>query len=177
MNITWAPWRMEYIEAGPQSVCMFCQKFSENRDQENHILYRSDLGFILLNLYPYNNGHLMVAPVRHVGDITRLNKNENMVLMDLVQKGVSVLNKAFKPDGFNIGLNLGAVAGAGITDHLHIHIVPRWQGDTNFMPVLSETKVMPQYLHKTYEILLPLFKETGTKQNPDKEMIQCKSSK
>ena len=157
MDIVWAPWRMEYIQSEPSSECLFCQKYSEKKDPENYVLYRNELGFILLNLYPYNNGHLMVAPVRHIGDITDLNDKENTHLMNLVQKGVKALTGAYNPQGFNIGLNLGVVAGAGITDHIHIHIVPRWQGDTNFMPMLSETKVMPQYLQKTYKDLLPYF--------------------
>ena len=157
MDIVWAPWRMEYIQSEPSSECLFCRKYSEKKDPENYVLYRNELGFILLNLYPYNNGHLMVAPVRHIGDITDLNDKENTHLMNLVQKGVKALTGAYNPQGFNIGLNLGVVAGAGITDHIHIHIVPRWQGDTNFMPMLSETKVMPQYLQKTYKDLLPYF--------------------
>jgi ATP adenylyltransferase len=154
---------MEYIQAEPFSGCLFCQKYSEKKDEENYILFRSSLCFVMLNLYPYNTGHLMVAPVRHVGDITFLFKKEIIDIMDLVQKGVEALKKVYNPEGFNIGLNLGVVAGAGITDHLHIHIVPRWQGDTNFMPVLTDTKVIPQYLHKTYKALLPLFVEPESK--------------
>ena len=177
MNITWAPWRMEYIQSEQQSKCLFCQKYSETTDRDNYILYREPLSFVMLNLYPYNNGHLMVAPVRHIKNITLLNRDEMYSLMDLVQKSVKALTKAYKPEGFNIGLNLGAVAGAGIADHLHIHIVPRWQGDTNFMPILSETKVMPQYLQKTYMDLLPVFKKTDSKQKTEKEMARCKCSR
>lgn len=159
MNVSWAPWRMEYIRSEPLSGCLFCQKYSEKKDEKNYILFRSSLSFLMLNLYPYNTGHLMAAPVRHVGDITSLFKKEIIDIMDLVQRGVRALTKAYKPEGFNVGLNLGVVAGAGITDHLHIHIVPRWQGDTNFMPVLADTKVIPQHLHKIYKALLPLFAE------------------
>ncbi|MGA1863555.1 MAG: HIT family protein [bacterium] len=150
---------MEYIQSEPLSGCLFCQKHSEKKDEENYIFFRSGLSFLMLNLYPYNTGHLMAAPVRHVGDITFLYKKEIIDIMALVQKGVRALTKVYNPEGFNIGLNLGAVAGAGITDHLHIHIVPRWQGDTNFMPVLADTKVIPQHLQKTYNALLPLFAE------------------
>ena len=165
MEIIWAPWRMEYIESESLPGCLFCQKFSENKDIQNYILYRSNSGFLILNIFPYNNGHLMVAPVKHVADITLLNQKEIVDLMRLVQKGVKALTRAYKPDGFNIGLNLGAVAGAGVKDHLHFHIVPRWQGDTNFMPVISDTKIMPQYLHKTYEILLPFFSDVRETHN------------
>ena len=163
MYVSWAPWRMEYIQSDPISGCLFCQKHSENSDKQNYILFRSSLCFAILNLYPYNTGHLMVAPVRHVADITNLSKEEMIDIMELVQKGVGALRHVYKPEGFNIGLNLGIVAGAGITDHLHIHIVPRWQGDTNFMPVLADTKIMPQHLQKTYEVLLPLFVEPESK--------------
>jgi ATP adenylyltransferase len=163
MNIAWAPWRMEYIQSEPLSGCLFCQKYLENNDEKNYILFRSSFCFVMLNTYPYNTGHLMVAPIRHVGDITHLSKNEIGDMMNLVQKGVGALTAAYKPEGFNIGLNLGIVAGAGITEHLHIHIVPRWQGDTNFMPVLADTKVMPQYLNKTYKALFPIFEETDSK--------------
>lgn len=162
MQIIWAPWRMEYIQGEPLSECLFCQKFSEKDDNTNYILYRGDLGFIILNTYPYNNGHLMVAPIRHIADITLLNESELCKLMNLVQKSVEGLKEVYKPSGFNIGLNLGESAGAGITDHLHIHIVPRWQGDTNFMPALCDTKVMPQYLRVTYNALLPFFQKLKT---------------
>ncbi len=159
MQIIWAPWRMEYIQGKHLSECLFCQKFSEKDDNTNYILYRGNLGFIILNTYPYNNGHLMVAPIRHIADITLLNEKELCKLMNLVQKGVEGLKEVYNPAGFNIGLNLGEAAGAGITDHLHIHIVPRWQGDTNFMPALCDTRVMPQYLRVTYNALLPFFQK------------------
>lgn len=165
MKVTWAPWRMEYIQAEPFSGCLFCHKHSDNRDEKNYVLFRTKLCFVILNLYPYNIGHLMVAPVRHVGDITHLSKKEICDMMDSVRKGVIALTEVYKPEGFNIGLNLGVVAGAGITDHLHIHVVPRWQGDTNFMPVLTNTKVIPQYLHKTYKALFPLFGDPESKKS------------
>lgn len=150
MEHLWAPWRMEYVTGDDKPGCIFCNKPDEDRDQDNMILKRGKLGFIMLNLYPYNNGHLMVAPYRHVGDFSLLNDEELLDVMRLVQLGKEVLSQAFRPDGFNIGINLGRVAGAGIEDHVHVHIVPRWNGDTNFMPVIADIKVMPQALAKTY---------------------------
>lgn len=148
---------MDYIQSESPDGCIFCSKFSESKDRENFILYRGDSGFVMLNIYPYNNGHIMIAPIRHIGDITLLEKKEICEMMCLVQKCVAILSLVYKPGGFNIGMNLGTVAGAGIADHLHIHIVPRWQGDTNFMPVLADTKVMPQCLKNTYECLFGHF--------------------
>lgn len=159
MNVVWAPWRMEYIENQTTDGCLFCKKLAESNDEENYILYRNSLSFIIINTFPYNNGHLMVVPNRHVADISLLDKNDILSTMLLVQKGVSALSEVLKPNGFNIGINIGMIAGAGIAEHLHIHIVPRWQGDTNFMPVISDTKIMPQHLRKTYDTLLPFFQK------------------
>lgn len=149
----WAPWRMEYVTGDEEPGCIFCNKPEEDRDQENMILKRGKLGFIMLNAYPYNNGHLMVAPYRHIGDFSDLTDDEMLDIMKLVKLGKEVLSEACGPDGFNIGVNLGRVAGAGIADHIHVHIVPRWNGDTNFMPVIADTKVMPQALDRTYQTL------------------------
>jgi ATP adenylyltransferase len=154
MERLWAPWRMEYVTGDDKPGCIFCYKPEEDRDRENMILKRGKLGFIMLNLYPYNNGHLMIAPYRHVGDLSDLTDDEMLDMMRLVKLGKETLTEAFGPDGFNIGINLGHVAGAGIADHVHIHIVPRWNGDTNFMPVIADIKVMPQALGKTYQVLL-----------------------
>ncbi|HOM71185.1 MAG TPA: HIT domain-containing protein [Armatimonadota bacterium] len=153
MERLWAPWRVQYIMADQPEGCIFCVKPKENRDRENLILERDDLAFIMLNAYPYNNGHLMAAPYRHTGDISDLNDDEILSVMRMVKLGKEVLAKAFSPDGFNIGINMGHTAGAGIADHIHIHIVPRWNGDTNFMPVIADTKVMPQALCDTYDQL------------------------
>ena len=157
MEKIWAPWRMEYILSEKKSGCIFCEKFQAGEDKKNYILFRDTLGFVMLNIFPYNNGHLMVSPYRHVSEMDELSGEESAQLMDLVRKSLSSLRKAVKPDGYNVGMNIGSVAGAGIADHLHIHIVPRWLGDTNFMPILAETKVLPQHLNHTFEILRPFF--------------------
>lgn len=153
MERIWAPWRMEYVTSGETKGCIFCDKPKENRDVENMILKHGKLGFIMLNAFPYNNGHLLITPYRHIGDLSELNNEEMLDLMRLVKLGKDTLTHAFGPDGFNVGMNLGKVAGAGIVDHVHIHIVPRWNGDTNFMPVIADTKVMPQALANAYKAL------------------------
>ncbi|MBC7189496.1 HIT domain-containing protein [Candidatus Aerophobetes bacterium] len=154
MQILWAPWRLKYIlKSGKEKGCIFCQKPRENKDRDNYILLRGENCFVILNAFPYNNGHLLIVPYRHISSVEELNPEESKELMELTGKMVAVLRKVMRPDGFNIGINLGRAAGAGIEDHLHIHIVPRWVGDCNFMPVLSETKVIPEALDKTYEKL------------------------
>ncbi len=161
MNFLWAPWRMQYIEAEKTSGCIFCDKPKESRDGDNFILHRGEHAFVMMNLYPYNTGHLMIIPYRHAETLDAL---PDAVLIDLIHhtKGaIQVLREVFAPGGFNVGLNLGKAAGAGIEEHLHFHIVPRWNGDTNFMPVFAETKVIPQDLRTTYERLLPLFRSFG----------------
>ncbi|UCD72461.1 MAG: HIT domain-containing protein [Syntrophobacterales bacterium] len=154
MKVVWAPWRMTYIEDDRKQGCLFCSTVKETDDKGNLILYRSSRSFIIMNRFPYTSGHLMVSPNRHVASIDKLDEGEMMELMALLKKSIFVLKRAFKPDGFNVGMNIGRGAGAGIEDHMHFHIVPRWNGDTNFMPVLFETKVMPEYLEKTYERLI-----------------------
>jgi ATP adenylyltransferase len=154
MDRLWAPWRITYINANQkESGCIFCVKPREDRDAENYVLYRGEFAFILLNLYPYNNGHLMVAPYRHIADLSLLSEEEQAEIMKLTTLACKLLKTACRPDGFNVGANLGQVAGAGIADHLHVHIVPRWNGDTNFMPVISDTKILPQSLADTYAAL------------------------
>jgi len=153
MERLWAPWRMKYLTAEKAGGCIFCEKAAESRDRENLILWRGENGFILLNLYPYNNGHLMVAPYQHVPSIEDLSPTVLADVMSLVQKSLAILRAAMHPQAFNVGLNIGAVAGAGIVEHVHIHVVPRWQGDTNFMPVLAETRVVPDFLENTYDLL------------------------
>lgn len=159
MDTLWAPWRMKYILDPDKKAggCVFCIASSTDRDRELLIMYRGKLCFVVLNMYPYNNGHIMVVPYRHIADLGELTSEENSEMMALTQKTVAVLEAAFKPNGFNIGMNLGQAAGAGIDDHLHMHIVPRWSGDCNFMPVIGETKVMPQHLDATYAALAPGF--------------------
>ncbi len=150
MKILWAPWRASYVEK-PGENCIFCKKVRENKDEENLIILRGQRSFIMLNRYPYNTGHLMIAPYRHVADIEDLTEDEAVEIFKLLRESIKAVKKAFKPDGFNIGVNLGRAAGAGVEGHIHIHAVPRWLGDTNFMPVTANTKVMPISLEEAYE--------------------------
>ena len=150
MKVIWAPWRIRYIEAPKPKKCFICEAANSNDDRRNYVIYRGVHGFILMNLFPYNPGHLMVATYRHVGNLEELSKDELHELMELTVFSVKLLKKVFNPHGFNIGINLGSVAGAGIEDHIHIHIVPRWLGDTNFMPIIGGSKVIPESLEDTY---------------------------
>ena len=164
MDKLWAPWRMKYIKEGidkPQNGCIFCKKAKQPRanDKKNLILHRGKYAFAICNAFPYNNGHLMVVPYMHTSDMDELDDAIALEMWKLVALCRRVLSTAFKPDGFNIGINLGRVAGAGIDTHLHVHIVPRWNGDTNFMPVLGETKVISEALEETYEQLVKGFQE------------------
>ena len=155
MENLWAPWRMAYItpKTAP-SGCIFCTKPAENCDAANYILYRGEHCFILLNLYPYNNGHLMIAPYQHVGTIEQLDATTLAELMAQAQMALRALRLTMNPDGFNMGINEGKVAGAGFADHVHLHVVPRWNGDTNFMPVLTDTRVISQSLEALYDLLI-----------------------
>jgi ATP adenylyltransferase len=153
MDRLWAPWRFDYIAIEQPQGCIFCVKSQATEDEKNHILWRGEKVFMLLNTFPYNTGHLMVAPYRHTGDALELSPEEGLELFHGVKLGVSALKEVFKPQGFNIGSNVGQVAGAGFADHLHVHVVPRWSGDTNFMAVLNDTRVVPQALATTYEKL------------------------
>jgi ATP adenylyltransferase len=141
---------MAYIEVSQPAGCIFCTKPAEADEAAALVLYRGAHAFILLNAFPYNNGHLMVAPYRHTADMESLTPEESGELMELSRLCLTVLRRAFSPDGFNLGMNLGRVAGAGIADHLHLHVVPRWNGDTNFMPVVADTRVLPDSLQNTY---------------------------
>lgn len=147
----WTPWRMEYIMNIKKRGCIFCKKLKEP-DDKAYIVQRKPTCFSMLNIFPYNNGHLMVAPKRHVSGLDSLTKKELTELMILLAESQKLIQKKMKPHGFNIGLNLGRSSGAGIVGHLHFHIVPRWEGDTNFMPVLSNTKVISQLLEDTYKL-------------------------
>jgi ATP adenylyltransferase len=154
MEILWAPWRMAYIAPKTeQKGCIFCTQPAAQRDEEYHILYRGERCFIMLNLYPYNNGHLMIAPYQHVETIEKLDTATLAELMSQAQLALKALRLAMTPDGFNMGINEGKVAGAGFDEHMHLHIVPRWNGDTNFMPVIADVKVMPEHLDTVYEKL------------------------
>jgi ATP adenylyltransferase len=150
MENLWAPWRIDYILGKKSAGCIFCDKPSENKDEENLILLRGKFNFIILNAFPYNNGHMMVVPYRHTAVLSGWQPEEQQEMMDLADFGVELLRKTMRPDGFNLGINMGLVAGAGVADHIHLHIVPRWNGDTNFMPVLSDTRVLSEHLRATY---------------------------
>jgi ATP adenylyltransferase len=157
----WSPWRMEYIESHrddeAEGGCVFCAVL-QGDSREHRVLERRDLAFVTLAKYPYNPGHLLVLPKRHVGEIEEVKPDEAAEIFELTQRSIRVLREASEPHGFNVGLNLGRVAGAGIPDHLHWHVVPRWGGDTNFMPVVAETRVLPELLEQTYEKLAPRFR-------------------
>lgn len=150
----WAPWRDSYIKNfQKEKGCLFCRARRSREDKKDLVLFRSKHSFIMLNLYPYNNGHLMAAPARHVRSLELLTATETADLMACVKKAVRMLKKTLKPHGFNIGLNIGRIGGAGFDKHLHFHIVPRWLGDTNFMPVVFDTKIISQSLDALYDSL------------------------
>ncbi len=155
MDRLWAPWRIHYIKSPKIEGCIFCEKWkaSPSRDKDNYILYRGNHAFALLNIYPYNNGHLMVAPTAHVASVEELPDEALLEIMNIMKLMVSALKETLQPQGFNIGMNVGRVAGAGIDDHVHLHVVPRWNGDTNFMPILSDTKIIHQSLDEVHELL------------------------
>ncbi len=156
MDKLWAPWRTKYVTkiTKEKEDCLFCSMFKEQEDKKNYIFVRRDYAFAVLNLYPYNNGHALVVANRHVDDLNKLKKKERECIFDLLQDTKDLLFKVMKPTGFNIGINLGKDAGAGVPGHLHIHCVPRWRGDANFMPVTGEAKVMSQSLDDLYEMLI-----------------------
>jgi ATP adenylyltransferase len=157
MERIWAPWRIEYIQMGKTEGCVLCEKPAENNDAQDYILHRGDKNFVILNSFPYNSGHLMVAPYRHVASLEDLTDSELKEHFKTVRLSIKVLREVYRPEGFNIGINTGKVAGAGIDDHMHTHIVPRWQGDTNFMPVIADTKVVNEALAESYRKLKAKF--------------------
>ncbi len=159
MEQIWAPWRMEYINSEKSGECIFCTLPSAGDDPKNFILHRGPLCFVIMNIFPYNTGHLMVSPYRHLDCITKLDDAETGELNRLTKTCVEILRADKNPEGFNIGINVGKAGGAGFDEHLHMHIVPRWIGDTNYMPVLADTKVHPEHLRATYEKLKPLFQK------------------
>jgi ATP adenylyltransferase len=151
---------MEYIRvatAPDSDACFLCEKLAAGNDEASYILARTDVAFVILNAFPYNPGHLMVAPIRHVSELEDLAPEEMAESGELLQRCIGALKESSPPDGFNIGLNLGRVSGAGVPGHLHWHVVPRWNGDTNFMAVLADTKVLPEALAETYQRLKPFF--------------------
>ena len=145
----WAPWRLEYIQgADEQPGCVFCLA-AEGADEERLVVHRGERAFAMLNKFPYNSGHLMIAPYRHIGDLGSFEDSEALELHRLATAALEALRATYAPEGYNLGWNLGRVAGAGIVDHVHLHVVPRWGGDTNFMPVLADVKVLPEHLLET----------------------------
>jgi ATP adenylyltransferase len=158
MEQLWAPWRMELIDkGGAQQGCIFCDLPGERDDRKNLILGRTPHTFAILNRFPYNNGHLMVVPRAHRADLLALTGQEHQELAEMLRIAIRLVSSAYNAQGINLGMNLGKVAGAGIADHLHWHVVPRWQGDTNFMPVIGDTKVMIEHLAASWERLRPSF--------------------
>ncbi len=165
-KLLWAPWRMGYINGEKEDGCIFCRKAASKDDIDNQVVARGKQSFALLNLYPYTSGHLMVVPYRHTGQLESLDSEEIADLMALVRKSIEVLKHCLDPEGFNVGFNLGKSGGAGIVDHLHLHIVPRWAGDTNFMPVIADTRVVPQALADTARLLRAEFAGSESEGSP-----------
>ena len=166
MKTLWAPWRLEYIlddSTDRKTQCIFCPRIAGREDEKNLIVHRAEKTAVFLNRYPYSNGHLLVMPHRHTGDLDQLDSGELLELMEVTRLCLRALKQVMQPHAFNVGLNLGKgeVAGAGVPDHLHLHIVPRWAGDTSFMPVLADVKVMPEHLAQTYAKLKAAFAELG----------------
>jgi ATP adenylyltransferase len=162
MNHLWAPWRMPFIEGSePPTGCLFCTKLQEDADERNFIVHRGSLCFVMMNLYPYNNGHLMIVPYQHAGYLTDIPPETGTALFTTSQTTMQALDEIMHPQGYNLGINQGAVSGAGVADHLHLHVVPRWNGDTNFMPVLAGTKVMPELIATTATKLRPVLARLG----------------
>ena len=158
----WAPWRLPYVkDASKDSAeeCIFCTKPAEGDDEDNLIVHRGERCFVILNLFPYTNGHLMVAPFDHIATLPELDAGTVAEMMALSQRAMGILEEAYGPHGYNVGFNQGRVAGAGVEHHIHMHVVPRWGGDTNFMPVLADVRVMAQTLQDTYETLAGRFDE------------------
>ena len=158
MDFLWSPWRYRYVSQEPTpGSCFFCEKAGEQRDRENYLLCRGRLNFVLLNVFPYTSGHLMIAPYAHVAGLSDLPPETLGEMMELAQRAERALRQAYRPDGLNLGMNLGQAAGAGVAGHVHLHILPRWFADSNFMTTVAETRVLPEDLPTTYEKLRALF--------------------
>ena len=164
MKTMWAPWRMEYILAEKEDRCIFCDDLSQN---DELALYKGPDTLVMMNKFPYINGHLLVAPVRHLSGLDQLSKHEMGEILATVDRSVEILKQVMNPDGFNVGLNLGKVAGAGVEEHLHFHIVPRWFGDTNALTVFADVRVIPEHLKTTCENLKPHFRNLDRRNNGD----------
>jgi len=167
MKQLWAPWRLAFVEkANHESGCIFCEKPAVKQDRVTYILYRGRHAYVMMNIYPYNNGHLLIAPYRHIAAIEAVPPAVLLDMMRLLQRALKALHHAYAPEGFNIGINQGRVAGAGIEHHIHMHIVPRWGADTNFMPLLGETRVLPQHLKASFTRLKGAFAPGERKRVP-----------
>ncbi|HEY1355856.1 MAG TPA: HIT domain-containing protein [Solirubrobacterales bacterium] len=156
----WAPWRLDYVKDAAKDTeeeCIFCVKPDAGDDRANLIVHRGERCFVILNLFPYTNGHLMVAPYEHIATLQGLTAETIAEMMALAQRAIARLEEVYDPHGYNVGLNQGRAAGAGVEHHIHLHVVPRWGGDTNFMPVIADTKVMPQTLEQSYDALAGAF--------------------
>jgi ATP adenylyltransferase len=160
-NRLWAPWRLEYLKGEKSSDCIFCSKPALS-DEEAFIVHRGSGCYVILNAFPYTNGHVMVAPYQHLGDLRDLQPDTASELMALTQRALAAIEAVYGPDGFNLGINLGEAAGAGFAGHVHMHVVPRWKGDTNFMPVVGDTRVMPEALPDSWRRLQEAFGEVAT---------------
>jgi len=167
MKTLWTPWRMEHVLGQAEQIegCLFDPPGDERQNRDRLLLFRDRMTVVLLNRFPYANGHLLAAPKRHVADITELTEEERASLFAMLSHATTILRRHLAPDGFNIGLNLGSVAGAGIADHLHFHIVPRWQDDHNFMTVCAEIRTIPQHIERTFALLAPDFAALGSKES------------
>jgi len=159
MDYLWSPWRYQYVStAAPTDECIFCQKSSERKDEENYIVYRGDRNFILLNLFPYTTGHMMIAPYEHVATLEEVAEETLSEMMRLVRLAEKHLRAIYTPRGLNVGMNIGECAGAGVAGHIHMHVLPRWPADVNFMTTVSETRILPEELRVTYEKLAGAFR-------------------
>jgi len=167
MEVLWAPWRMEYILNHPKEEgCIFCAALGGNAEAKG-VLFTGAHTLVMMNKFPYINGHLLVAPKSHKADLKSLTAGEQTALMKMISRSLEILKQVMKAEGFNVGLNLGKVAGAGVEDHLHFHIVPRWMGDTNFMTVFGDIRVIPEHMEQTYRRLLPHFREVREEGDAD----------
>lgn len=159
MDVLWAPWRLDYILGPKADECPFCMPDNTDDDERRRVLYRGRKCFVIMNIFPYNNGHLMVCPYRHLMNLVDLTQEESHEMMDLMHECTRILQDRFNPQGVNIGVNVGEAAGAGIKEHLHFHLVPRWVGDSSFMAFASETRVIPEHIDSTYAALKPYFEQ------------------
>ena len=157
METMWAPWRIDYILGNKEEGCVFCKALESKDDESRYVLYKGEKTFVVMNKFPYANGHLLVLPIRHISRLDQLDREEMGYLLEMVQKSIEILKTVMNPDGFNVGLNLGKIAGAGIEEHLHFHIVPRWYGDVNALTVFADVRVIPEHILSTYRNLKPHF--------------------